>query len=109
WMLCCLSRRFWQCLRQLGVGEQGSRAREPDSASSNAYDFEFGLAFCGASGNVVFGALIDAHAADDGQVQGAVGGSIAAAVKPVVDVLPLLAGCGATPQSIAKAASLVRG
>ena len=56
-------------------------------------------------GDVVDRRLVEAHADDDGAVERRVGLAVAAAVEPVAMVLPLLAGIGQTPQSLAQAGS----
>jgi hypothetical protein len=61
---------------------------------------------CG--GGVGLGAGVEAQAADDGHAQGAVGGAVAAAVEATALGASAEAGSGATPQSTAKLASLVR-
>ena len=48
-----------------------------------ADDLGFGLAFGGSSGEVGDGGLVEAHADDDGAVEGCVGLSVSAAVEAV--------------------------
>lgn len=74
-----------------------------------ADDLAFGQSLGGAAFDVVAGGLTVAHADDRDDVRGAVGRSVTAAAemsrcRPLVR--PLLAGWGATPHNLARAASL---
>ena len=72
-----------------------------------ADDLAFGESFSGAAFDVGAGEWVVAHADDRDDVEGAVGCSVAASAETVTAcVRPLEAGCGATPQSFANAASV---
>src|SRR5215207_1971672 len=77
-----------------------------DVALEAAADFGIGLAFCAAPGDVGPGSLTCAPASQEDVVQGAVEVAVAAAVEPVTNDGPLLAGIGLAPASAAYAASL---
>jgi hypothetical protein len=79
-----------------------------DVALAAADDLELGVALGDAAGDVVLGALVDAHAGDHDQVQRRVGVAVAAPMQPVALVLPEEAASGAAAHSIAKAAPLRR-
>jgi hypothetical protein len=106
---------FFQDLLMLGRERRGIRFRAwqiredfaCDVALEAADDLAFGQSFGGTAFDVGAGGFVVAYAHDGHDVERAVGGSVAAAAESVPAVVrPLLAGCGATPQSLAKAASL---
>jgi hypothetical protein len=100
--LLCLSRTYGRIHRpgELPVEFAGNVSLEA------AADFPGGLSLGGAPGDVGAGAGAAAHPGDCDGVDGAVQRPVAAAVEPVPEVWPLLAGIGLVPLSAANAASL---
>lgn len=75
-----------------------------DVALDAAYDFAPGFFFRSSRCGIGFGSCINGHAHNCNSVESGVGLPIAATVQMHPVVLPLEAGIGQTPQSLAKAA-----
>ena len=97
-----MSVKSWLRRHRLGLAWRIDTQRSLERRRFEAaYDFGFGLALRGAAADVIQCRLVAAHTDDDYPIEGGIGLPVASTVEAVPMVLPLDAGIGQAPHSLA--------